>query len=164
MICSVLSSHRANYNLTPEEFNILMNIKPVRFELPVSDSSLKELVGKYEHRAPGKPGVYMLINKDSGFKYVGSSISLAYRLFIGYLGPTLGKRVIDLAIKEAGLDRFYLDIYLIPEELIDLTLEEPQVDTDRVKSESVVQRKTDLALTLEQILILLHNPEYNVLK
>ena len=114
MICSVLSCNRANYNLTPEEFNILMNIKPVRFELPVSDSSLKELVGKYEHRAPGKPGVYMLINKDSGFKYVGSSISLANRLFIGYLGPTLGKRVIDLAIKEAGLDRIYLDIYLIP--------------------------------------------------
>ena len=56
----------------------------------------------------------MLINKDSGFKYVGSSISLANRLFIGYLGPTLGKRVIDLAIKEAGLDRIYLDIYLIP--------------------------------------------------
>ena len=169
VVCSILSCHRVNYDLTLDEFNILMNIKPVRFELPVSDSSLKELVGKNVHKTPGKPGAYMLINQDNGFKYVGSSISLANRLSVGYLGPTLGKRVIDLAIKDVGLERFYLEIYLIPEKLINLTLakEESQVDSDRVASELgfVGQKKiTDLTLTLEQILILIHNPEYNVLK
>lgn len=127
-------------------------------------------MGKYVQKTPGKPGAYMLINKDNGFKYVGSSISLANRLSVGYLGPTLGKRVIDLATKEAGLERFYLEIYLIPEKFLNLTLaEESTVDSETEKYESkpgsVEQKKiTNLTLTLEQILILIHNPEYNVLK
>lgn len=57
--------------------------------------------------------------------------------------------MIDLAIKEVGLDQFYLSIYLIPESLIG--------------SNSLTKLK-NLSLALEQILILQINPEYNVLK
>ena len=62
----------------------------------------------------------MFTNKLNGFSYVGSSISLANRLSTGYLGPNLGNRVIDLAIKDIGLENFYLDLYIIPQDLIDL--------------------------------------------
>jgi hypothetical protein len=102
IINTILKCHLDNFQLTFEEFNLLRNLNPVRFELPLTDSSLVELIGKYLHKGQGKPGAYMFINKDSGFSYVGSSISLANRLSIGYLGPKLGNRVIDLAIKEAG--------------------------------------------------------------
>lgn len=36
----------------------------------------------------------------------------------GYLVSNLGKRKIELAIVAEGLNNFYLDIYLIPEDLI----------------------------------------------
>jgi hypothetical protein len=50
---------------------------------------------------------------------VGSSISLSNRLATGYLGPKLGNRKIDLAIKDAGLDYFYLDLYILPKRLVE---------------------------------------------
>lgn len=52
------------------------------------------------------PGAYIFSNKNIGFTYVGSSISLVDRLFRGYLGSTLGNRKIDLALKESGFDYF----------------------------------------------------------
>ena len=42
---------------------------------------------------------------------MGSSTSLANRLKTGYFVPILQNREIDIAIKEVGLDQFYLDIY-----------------------------------------------------
>jgi hypothetical protein len=51
--------------------------------------------------------------KLTGF-YVGSSISLSNRLTTGYLGPKRVNRKIDLAITDAGLDSFNLDLYLLP--------------------------------------------------
>ena len=92
---------------------------------------------------------YSLIKKKNGFNYVGSSTSLANRLKTGYFVPILQNREIDIAIKEVGLDQFYLDIYLIPENLID---------------PNSLTKSKNLSLALEQILILQHNPEYNVLK
>lgn len=80
---------------------------------------------------------------------MGSSTSLANRLKTGYFVPILQNREIDIAIKEVGLDQFYLDIYLIPENLID---------------PNSLTKSKNLSLALEQILILQHNPEYNVLK
>jgi len=166
MINSILKCHLTNFQLTPNEFNVLRNIKPLKFELPVTDSSLVELIGKYTRNGLGKAGVYKFTNKDSGFSYVGSSISLANRLFVGYLGSKLGNRVIDLAIKESGLERFYLEIYLIPDELINsaLTHFEGEYSGNSNTEEKVKRLMKNFSLTLEQILILLHNPEYNVLK
>jgi hypothetical protein len=65
----------------------------------------------------GVAGAYVFINKTNGYSYVGSSISLANRLSTGYLGPKLGNRKIDLAIRDGGLDSFYLDLYILPKEL-----------------------------------------------
>lgn len=144
-------------------FNLLKRIKPIRLELPVSSSKLAEHVGNYSRKGEsGKGGVYVFTNKLNGFSYVGSSISLANRLSTGYLGPNLGNRVIDLAIKDIGLENFYLDLYIIPQDLIDL-------DTTEVSSKdktplSVKSKVKSISLALEQMFILEFNPEYNVLK
>jgi len=52
------------------------------------------------------------MSKTNGYSYVGSSIYLANRLSTGYMGPKLGNRKIDLAITDAGLDSFNLDLCL----------------------------------------------------
>nr|YP_009722363.1 hypothetical protein [Morchella importuna]QGN66765.1 hypothetical protein [Morchella importuna] len=64
-------------------------------------------------------------------------------------GPKRGKRKIDLALSEAGLDSFCLDFYILPKELLE--------NCDKVKIRN-------LSLCLEQLWILLLNPEYNVVK
>lgn len=99
-----------------EELEILRNIKPHRLELPViNKDDLVKLIGKYKRNGElGVPGAYIFINRKNNFCYVGSSISLANRLATGYLGPKLGNRKIDLAIKEAGIRNFCLDIYIRP--------------------------------------------------
>jgi len=128
---------------------MLMGIEPVKFNLP-GDDYLTELLGGYVRgKAKGKSGIYIFTNKKTGFNYVGSSISLANRLKTGYFVANLQNRVIDLAIKQVGLDQFSLSIYLIPESL--------------TGSNSLTKIK-NLTLALEQILILQLNPEYNVLK
>ena len=91
-----------------------MKIKAVKLELPVDPKRLAEVVGKSIRGIElGKAGVYKFTNKVNGF-YIGSSIFLVNRLFTGYLGSKLGNRVIDLA-KDTGLDKFYLELYLIPQ-------------------------------------------------
>lgn len=165
MINSILGSF--NFKLTENEFNDLKNINPVKFDLPITDSSLVDLIGKYTRTEFGKVGVYKFTNKENGFSYVGSSISLANRLTVGYLGPNLGNRVIDQAIKELGLDKFYLEIYLISETLIStylISAEAQEELLDNSKSKEIKIFKRNYSLALEQILILIHNPEYNVLK
>lgn len=110
------------------------------------------MYGKYVRSGERRlAGAYIFTNRVNNFCYVGSSISLANRLFTGYLGPNLGQRKIDLAIKDGGLDTFFIDIYLLPQ------------IKQLVKSEQIGKIK-DLTLALEQILILEKNPEYNVLK
>lgn len=163
LICSILTRHIPDFELTSKVFNLLKEIQPIRLELPVSSSKLAEHVGNYSRKGEsGKGGVYVFTNKLNGFSYVGSSISLANRLSTGYLGPNLGNRVIDLAIKDIGLENFYLDLYIIPQNLIDL-------DTTEISSKdqtplSVKSRVKSLSLALEQMFILEFNPEYNVLK
>lgn len=95
-----------------------MKIEPIKLELPVDSKRLAEVVGKYIRGTDiGKAGVYKFTNQVNGFCYIGSSISLANILSTGYFGPKLGNRVIDLAIKDIGLDKFYLELYLIPKEI-----------------------------------------------
>nr|AMX22271.1 NADH dehydrogenase subunit 3 [Cryphonectria parasitica] len=157
LINSILSRHLPGFNLTLGEYNILNTIKPVRFELPV-DQSFVEQVGKYTQggfNGIDKAGVYKFTNKNNGESYIGSSISLVNRLATGYFGPKLGNRVIDLAIKGAGLDNFYLEIYFIPKNIVE--------DLDITLSDLRKKAKY-LVLALEQILLLVYNPEYNVLK
>lgn len=125
---------------------ILRNIKPNRLELPVKDKDdLVKLVGKYTRNGEVRvPGAYTFTNRNNNFCYVGSSISLSNRLATGYLGPKLGNRKIDLAIKEAGISNFFLDIYILPYML-----------TENLYNYNTFKICT---LALEQILILLHNP------
>lgn len=92
------------------------------------------------------------------------------------MGPKLGNRVIDLAIKDIGLDKFYLpvagplrgtarvppppgeELYLIPHEIEERILRDFATGVDRK-----LQFKFG-SLALEQILLLIFNPEYNVFK
>ena len=74
------------------------------------------------------------------------------------MGPKLGNRVIDLAIKDIGLDKFYLELYLIPHEI------EERIPRDFATGVDRKQQFKILSLALEQILLLIFNPEYNVLK
>nr|WDW20862.1 hypothetical protein [Valsa mali var. pyri (nom. inval.)] len=114
LINSILKRYILDFEFTLPYFNILKGIKPVRFELPV-DNTFTELVGKYTRGSEvGKASfgrVYKFINKFNGQSHIGSFVSLAIRLTTGYFGPNLGNRVIDLSIKEAGLDKFYMYSY-----------------------------------------------------
>jgi hypothetical protein len=58
LISSILSRHLNNFDLTQEEFDILIKITPVRLELPIKDKdALVKLVGKYVRG-------YVTIKKD----------------------------------------------------------------------------------------------------
>lgn len=152
LISSILSKCTNDFHLTGEEFDTLRNIEPNLIEFPVKNKKdLVKLVGKYGDS--GTAGAYVFKNKFNGFYYVGSSISLAKRLSTGYFGLNLGDRKIDLAIRDAGLDSFFLYLYILPNKLVGNL--ENTVDKRKIQI---------LTLALEQILILLFNPEYNVLK
>ena len=94
---------------------------PVRLELPIENKDvLIKHIGKYVRNGErGVAGTYIFTNKINGYCYVGSSISLAKILSTGYLGPKLGNRKIDLAIADSGLDSFFLDIYIISDNLVE---------------------------------------------
>lgn len=160
IINSILSKSLHNSELTQKEFDILIKIKAIKFDLPIKDKSkFTDAVGKYIRKgARGIAGVYIFTNKEDGNCYVGSSISLANRLATGYLVPVLGKRKIDLAITDSGLSLFYLDILILPAELI---VEKTADGKDTLVS---LLKLKNLTLALEQILLLEYNPEYNVLK
>lgn len=79
-----------------------------------------------------------------------------------YLGPTLGKRKIGLAITQAGLDSFHLDLYIFPSDL--LQKKNSGNAADKATSSLYFSKVKQLTLALEQIFLLLKNPEYNVLK
>ena len=160
IINSILSKSLHNSGLTQKEFDILIQIKAIKFDLPIKDkSAFSDVVGKYvRNGARGIAGAYIFTNKENGNCYVGSSISLASRLATGYFVPVLGKRKIDLAIKDLGLSLFYLDILILPAELI---VEKTVDGEDTMIS---LLRLKNLTLALEQILLLEYNPEYNVLK
>lgn len=147
-INSILSPIVPNFCLTSEQFNLLIALDPINLKLPIERSELKEILGSTASYKLGAPGAYRFIHKETQNSYVGSSISLIKRLSSGYFGSARGKRDIDVAIKQYGLANFFLEIYILPLE---------------IGKENKLQIK-NLVLSLEQILILFHNPEYNMLK
>lgn len=151
LIISILSRHLTDFVLTEAQFNVLNCIVPTRLDLPLKNKEdFVKLVGKYARKGEPKiSGAYVFINKISGYSYVGSSIALHNRLSTGYLAPKIGNRKIDLAIKCEGLTSFYLDLYVLSQELI--------------QNLGKIQLR-NLVLALEQILMLKINPELNVLK
>lgn len=176
------------YELSSDEFKVLKNIKPVRFNLPLGNNDLtllSELIGTTGQILNSKPGAYVFTNKINGYTYVGSTVSLANRLFKNYF-KIVGQdnRIIIKAIKETGLENFTLDVYLIPKEWIELALScynkevgcsppegvnnatrsslDPLI-TNKAKA-GYIKRMKDYYLPLEQILILEFNPSYNTLK
>lgn len=159
IINSILSGQFKGFELSSSDFDLLRKIEPIRLELPVDANSLAKVVGKYVRDGSiGKAGVYKFTNKLDGFCYIGSSISLANRLATGYLGPKLGGRVIDLAIKDTGLNMFNLELYIIPEEIVErINRDFPDVKNGKTQLKNIT-------LALEQIFLLTVNPEYNVLK
>jgi group I intron endonuclease len=162
--------------LSSNEFKGLKNIKPVRFNLPLDNRDatlLSKLIGTKGHIFNSKPGAYVLTNKINGHTYVGSTISLANRLFNNYLKiGTKDNRVIIKAIKDIGVENFTVDVYLIPKEWIGLALlfyceqvgtySDPLI-TNKAKA-AYIERMKYYYLALEQMLILEFNPEYNTLK
>ena len=147
LIKSILSLHVPDFSLTLEEFNILRSIQPISLNYPFEESS--SLLGKPLRGGKGRAGVYLFRNKVNGDIYVGSSINLALRLKDGYFRylPILGKRKIEVAIREYGLANFNLDIFLIP-----------SVMNKNIKNLHY------LVLSLEQILILELNPKLNEIR
>ena len=113
--------HSPDFKLTLEEFNLLRNIQPIWFDLRITDKSkFIQTVGKYARKGTkGVAGVYVFTNKNSGFSYVGSSISLVNRLTTGYFSTALATRKINIAIADLGLHSFYLNLYILPVELLE---------------------------------------------
>ena len=143
------------------------------------------MLGVTKRGVNSKAGVYIFINKITGEGYVGSSGALASRIQDDYLrkGKVLGKRPIELAIKKYGLSNFKLEVYVLSQELLNKIY--PELHTLLTSKEEVegilpsdilnrtphlcrateIRKKIrNLVLVLEQILILLLNPEYNKLK
>lgn len=147
------------FELSSSDLDLLRKIHPIKWELAVDPNNLTKVIGKYVRDGSiGKAGVYKFTNKMNGFCYIVSSISLANRLATGYLGPKLGGRVIDLAIKDTGLNMFNLELYLIPEEIL------ARIDRDFTGVKNGKAELKKFILALEPIFLLTMNPEYNVLK
>nr|YP_009262004.1 GIY-YIG endonuclease [Chrysoporthe austroafricana]AMX22079.1 GIY-YIG endonuclease [Chrysoporthe austroafricana] len=168
--------------------------EPLKFdELPLSKEGkayFHNMLGVTKRGVNSKPGVYLFINKITGEGYVGSSGALASRINDDYLrkGKILGKRPIELAIKKYGLSNFKLEVYVLSQELLNkicpelyssLTsveqleeispkslIKEGGVEVDILNlSEGFAKKEIrNLVLVMEQIFILLLNPEYNKLK
>jgi hypothetical protein len=155
LITRIMSFHISNFSISPEEFNLLKNIESFRLRYPF-DESLPKFVGKPLKSGKGAAGVYLFTNKINGERYIGSSINLASRLKNGYFGklPITGQRKIERAIREYGLANFYLDVFLLPSEVVN----SPESST------SVKETVRFLVLTLEQMLIMELNPELNEIK
>lgn len=117
LLVSILSNHAKDLNITEAEFILLKDIAPKRFTLPLSEEDYAEFinaVGRYTGKeGEDKAGVYIFTDKIDGHSYVGSSIQLGKRLMHAYLGNRIGKRKIELALKELKLESFYLDLYIL---------------------------------------------------
>lgn len=104
-------------------------------------------------------GVYVFTYDITGDKYVGSSISLGHTIAKGYLGSNLGTCCIEDFIKENGIESFSLDLYILPQDLIDAFLSRLGIDTRDKTSKEYKKGIKMLSLTLEQILTLFYNSE-----
>lgn len=171
----------------------LTKYHPLKFdELPLSNEGkayFQNMLGVTNREVNSKAGVYIFINKITGESYVGSSVALASRINDDYLrkGKKLGKRPIELAIKKYGLINFKLEIYVLSKELLSqiypslhpssglvgdlkgiplkLIKGVPCVqEADKLNISIFKKEVRNLVLVLEQIFILLLNPEYNMLK
>ncbi len=153
LLCSILYPQVETLKITELDFKVLLSIRPVRFSLPIAkegQGDFFEVVGDRQGKGENvKAGVYKFINKSNDFSYIGSSAQLADRLMHAYLGNRIGKRKIELALQEFKLESFYLEVYILPDNLVE------------GKTNSEIK---ELTLFLEQFYILLYNPEYNVLK
>lgn len=137
-----------------DSFNHLRNIKPVILNYPF-ELALPLVVGKELREGKGSAGVYLFTNKINGDRYIGSSINLASRLKNGYFGrlPIVGRRKIEVSIREHGLANFSLEVFIIPGE------------ADVYRGGITDKRSlVNLVLALEQILIMYLNPELNEIK
>ena len=123
--------------------------------------------------------MYKLSNKINGSSYIGSSLNLASRLS-EYFRPKLkNKRVVELEVSKLGIENFELEVWFLPLEWlvskVKLVEDSSALATDLVINSKEgkelatlvkvnVEQLRNLALALEQMLILVYNPEYNTLK
>lgn len=159
LINKIHTLHLSQYKFSLEEFDILNKIKPLEFELHNTKTSVlsHELLGKYIQGGNiGTPGAYVFTNKINGHSYVGSSLSLITRLTDGYFRNPKGKRSIIRVMREIGLSYFKLEVYVLPSCLIE-SIQKNNGNIEKIKLRNLV-------LSLEQILILALNPQYNDLK
>lgn len=154
LIKRIMSIHNPEFNLTPVDFNLLREIKPIALNYPF-ELSMPIIVGKPLRKGAGSAGAYLFTNKINGDRYVGSSINLASRLKNGYFGklPIVGQRKIEVSIREHGLANFNLEVFLIPREA-------EGYESDLTDKSCLL----NLVLSLEQILIMELNPELNEIK
>jgi group I intron endonuclease len=184
LIKSIFKSFIPDFKLTSAEFNILINIESFIYKLPLNQP-LTELFGQPRRGRGNKiptlwrAGVYKLSNKINGSSYIGSSLNLASRLS-EYFRPKLkNKRVVELEVSKLGIENFELEVWFLPLEWlvskVKLVEDSSALATDLVINSKEgkelatlvkvnVEQLRNLALALEQMLILVYNPEYNTLK
>lgn len=105
--------------ITQEELEKLKSIPGVKYNLPLNDDTARAfigLVGRSNSRI-NRAGVYIFTHLATGSKYVGSSNSLARRLF-GYFRHEYNEKensglLLPLLRKE-GVAAFSLEIFIIP--------------------------------------------------
>jgi len=106
-------------SISQEELYKLIAIPGVKFELPLNDDTLRafiSLVGRSNSRV-NRSGVYIFSRLASGRKYVGSSNSLARRLF-GYFRHEYNEKdnfgLLLPLLKKEGVAAFSLEMFIVP--------------------------------------------------
>jgi len=125
----VINKYLAHFSLsiTKEEFDILLSIRKVEFELPLNKSSelLLDSIGRNLNKNHKDSinnrfaGVYIFTNKINGEQYVGSSIDLASRVRY-YFKPSVRStenRLIIQSLNKYEIENFTLSIYKIDPKL-----------------------------------------------
>lgn len=117
-------------SITQEEFDILLTIRKVEFELPLNKSSelLLDSIGRNLSKSHKDSennrfaGVYIFTNKLTGEEYVGSSINLGSRVryyFKASIRNTENRLIIQ-SLNDYGIENFTLAIYKIDPKLFEI--------------------------------------------
>ena len=108
-------------SITQHILDKLITIPSVKFDLPLTDQTIRALVGLIgTPKTRGlKAGIYIFTHKLTGHKYVGSSNSLSRRLDqyfnFKHFNQDGSGQLISL-IKKDGFNMFSLEIIVMPSE------------------------------------------------
>ena len=108
-------------SISQAELDKLKSIPGVKFDLPLNDETFRAFIGLLgrSNSRVNRAGIYIFTHLESSKKYIGSSNSLARRLF-GYFRHEHNQKensgLMLPILKQEGIAAFSLEIFIIPTE------------------------------------------------